>query len=773
MAKPFSEESIEAGRAPALLPWETDPNQHQSQAVGQCQALQALTGARVAHDKLDFDKPLLLADHVAEDQASRERHGFGGIGGGGGHVGEGETNQNAAGGNVDGGGADGGTAVEDEGEQGDWMEKKMREWESDWKDNLCLYEMRLDELREIRMQEEAQQRGLALAAIREKEMDSLDQAESARRAEVEAASGSGVVDVAGKSDASKVERERQREAEMYELWPEVAGVCAKNKHPLDYQVPMERLHALFRDNFWRRLALADDAQFATMLGSIEAKLMEQAPRSVREYIQRVESKLGIFPGLTDEIEGVTTFQTSLPLPLPSVATRRGDLLVPDSFASVPEAVWSCSDGHRLFIRRGNHTWMGAGRGGWSCERPYDLAAVCKEDASLGYRQALNGFVMVPPGPDSLPCMDQWMAEYDDPNVESFCLHVTGERGARLCGRWVLKPNSVGSFSGIEAVYQINETALYEANGDLDELKYLCTIEVRGGPWLMDKCGLRACMAIAVSCARQSLVKIRGCVVGGISHDRKHHSGAGRATMAIDCRDFARVVLQNSTAEMTGWDFMAALRATGKVLVSVIGCKFNRNTHSIGIFDHASVKVSACVMQGNDQGAFIAYERRRPISANPPDELFLSPSLQPDGGPAKRALDGNLRYSTLSLPAGNTGHSTQRTERPSDILAPVGRLRGRGRAQGRCKRSVREGIGLHQYLREETGMDGLQFGTTVRQDPVFGNVTDGWELGLLGWTNGVPPDIIDLVEGICGPDSSSSRIHVEQLPPRSCAHVLFR
>jgi hypothetical protein len=36
---------------------------------------------------------------------------------------------------------------------------------------------------------------------------------------------------------------------------------------------------------------------------------------------------------------------------------------------------------------------------------------------------------------------------------------------------------------------------------------------------------------------------------------------------------------------------------------------------------------------------------------------------------------------------------------------------------------------------------------VRQDPLFGNVTDGWEFGLPGWKNGVPQKVVDKIEAI--------------------------
>ena len=213
--------------------------------------------------------------------------------------------------------------------------------------------------------------------------------------------------------------------------------------------------------------------------------------------------------------------------------------------------------------------------------------------------------MLPPAPTAEPVPDDpILTEYQDPEIESFCLHVTGERGARLCGRWLFQPCSLGSFSGLETVYLTNETALHEMSFedaasaeylDLEALQrpiYDSTLHVRGGPWLFESCGLRACMAVAVLCARRSLVKLRACATGGISHDRIHLSGAGRATMALDCRDFARLIVSNTSVEMTGWDFQPALRSTGKVKVSVERCVFDRNIHSIGVFDFAAIQVRA-------------------------------------------------------------------------------------------------------------------------------------------------------------------------------------
>jgi len=282
---------------------------------------------------------------------------------------------------------------------------------------------------------------------------------------------------------------------------------------------------------------------------------------VKQEVEAFYDKFGVDPQITDAMPGFNSFNTSRPPPLhPPPTAKRGDLVIPDVFSSVPEAVRASSDGHRLFVRAGNHTWLGVARGtprhsasspfgGTSgplktpdslplnADSPYDYWAATRPVAnaeSADYLLALHGAVLVPPL-DAAPVANWVLAEYLDPEIESFCLHVTGERGARLCGRWLLKGNSVGSFSGVESVYLGNETALLEADGAQDELAYRPTIQVRGGPWLFDRCGLRACMAVAMLCARRSLVKIRNSVAGGISHDGAELSGGGRACMALDCR----------------------------------------------------------------------------------------------------------------------------------------------------------------------------------------------------------------------------------------------
>jgi hypothetical protein len=84
--------------------------------------------------------------------------------------------------------------------------------------------------------------GLELAAIRQREWAAEDarEAEEARLRAEAGLGGGGVggdaLDVADREERKKLKREAQSEAEMYAAWPEAAGVCAPDKHPLDYLV---------------------------------------------------------------------------------------------------------------------------------------------------------------------------------------------------------------------------------------------------------------------------------------------------------------------------------------------------------------------------------------------------------------------------------------------------------------------------------------------------------------------------------------------------------
>ena len=113
--------------------------------------------------------------------------------------------------------------------------------------------------------------------------------------------------------------------------------------------------------------------------------------------------------------------------------------------------------------------------------------------------------------------------------------------------------------------------------------------------------------------------------------------------------------------------------------------------------------------------------------------------------------------------------------------------------GRGERGVvREGLGLHPYIvdvsigegdteggraggvartraesrgRSARGAWGRRArgawwgGRSVRQDPLFGNVTDGWELGLPGWKNGVPQDVVDRIEALV-----PGKLELGHIPP---------
>ena len=104
-----------------------------------------------------------------------------------------------------------------------------------------LIAMQREDARQQVLQEEVLRRGQELAALREREWEAQDvlEAEDMRQRAADAGrmgEGVGVLDVADREQRKKRDREARSEAEMYAAWPEAAGVCAPDKHPLDYQV---------------------------------------------------------------------------------------------------------------------------------------------------------------------------------------------------------------------------------------------------------------------------------------------------------------------------------------------------------------------------------------------------------------------------------------------------------------------------------------------------------------------------------------------------------
>jgi hypothetical protein len=479
-----------------------------------------------------------------------------------------------------------------------------------------------------------------------------------------------------------------------------------DRHPLEYQFDVDgareemeglRFADVLRDHDWSK-----------------EKDPEKARRE-RELDEMFLRRWGFIPDPQKDIPGFNTWNTTAPLPLVSRAANpeKEHHIVPDVHKTLPLALSKCQDGDTVFVRRGNHTWLG------EIERDYDVLATREHlwtDDQLGQ---LIGYAVVPPeglSRASLDLIDTHVLDHvfvdDDEagthferdghvrgkgeDLDDFCLHVTGEEGARLCGRWFMRQHTCGSIKGVECIFQVNETEI-ETNAGI------ClgaTLDVHGGPWLFESVAIRSCGGIGIICSRQSLAKCRGCAIGGISHDRRMQAVMGRAMMGMQARDFSRVVVEMSTFEMTGLFFMPAAQFIGKSKASVNSCLIQRSTHAVGVLDRTEVCVSNCTIREMNQGALWCPRLMGPVA----DE------------------DGE---------------------------GVAGKMREHDRMKEYC------GVGQEVYWDDQE----REYVTsrpqeTIRFDPIFGNVTDGWTRGLPGWTNGAPAHVkraVDVsidVDGAC-------------------------
>eukprot|EP00960_Hanusia_phi_P071954 767670-Hanusia_phi.AAC.6 len=203
--------------------------------------------------------------------------------------------------------------------------------------------------------------------------------------------------------------------------------------------------------------------------------------------------------------------------------------------------------------------------------------------------------------------------------------------------------------------------------------------------------------------------MRQCVVGGISHERHLHSGGGRATCGLLARDFAKVVVSNSTIEMTGIVFLPALHAAGLSQVSVDRSVFQRNVHSVGVLDRSQVKLTSCFLQNNFQGAFLATNKEGEVvdeELTEEEETMLNLMLA-----ERRRKDQGMRKFFQQFP-----------------------------------------IHWDKYRKSWTRIPAR---TTRRIDPLLGNLTDGWLYGMPGWTHGVPDSVREEVEMLMDASIASS------------------
>lgn len=433
------------------------------------------------------------------------------------------------------------------------------------------------------------------------------------------------------------------------------GVCAPGRHPLEYQVRAGDACCAADAMSGADLALAAANQVSderlrywsmNWLRQDFDKAMANftVPEEEQKRQEAVEKEWGFCPEPGQVIDGFNSWNTTMPPP-PSPGSLSGQCSGHRMPALTERAVLSRRDQNRG--SRGprtvqHHPSGGARVRGWResvgarGEQPHVAgpgnAQALREDGGplrqdddgdgparsragstpsaagatrcdmsgpdrgpAARQELLFGALAVPSVDSAQPVLDVLGSESKPPGLDSFCLHLAATPPGSIGGRWLLQPWSLGSFTGAECAFQVNMS-----KPELGVQPLLSTIEVRGGPWLLQQCGLRSCGAVAVDCTRRSLVsaasgrcvqhallgtdargrgdqvKLRQCAIGGISHNREEHSAGGRAVMGVFCRDFCRCVMLYCTVEQTGWFYMPAVRCAGvaQVLVTLpaaVGC----------------------------------------------------------------------------------------------------------------------------------------------------------------------------------------------------------
>eukprot|EP00961_Rhodomonas_salina_P035082 472292-Rhodomonas_salina.1 len=173
-------------------------------------------------------------------------------------------------------------------------------------------------------------------------------------------------------------------------------------------------------------------------------------------------------------------------------------------------------------------------------------------------------------------------------------------------------------------------------------------------------------------------------------------------MGVFCRDFCRCVMLYCTVEQTGWFYMPAVRCAGVAQVALQSCELQRNTFAIGILDRPTVQMANCSTKENVQAAFISEEYKGEVN----------------GG--MRALPEDIKMQDKFW---------EFDVSPRHRQYPIPKL---------AKQAV-------IWDREQKKWVLGNPRPTVRVDPLFGNLTDGWAHGQPGWTHGVPSEVTQPVE----------------------------
>jgi hypothetical protein len=203
-------------------------------------------------------------------------------------------------------------------------------------------------------------------------------------------------------------------------------------------------------------------------------------------------------------------------------------------------------------------------------------------------------------------MSPWLKRIDDELAEfplsppPGCeLHLTGlgniSQPSRLDGQWDMPPMCSGSVFGVEMCHR---TLQFDAR----ELLVL-----NSGPWLFDRCHLRASGCQVIRSERQTQLSIRRSFVGGYGLDARRaivFEDNERASNGIVAMDSATGSLKYCRLECTGFLHGSALKVRGKATFELEQCVLANNNLGIHLSAQAQVRAEECVFHSHNNSLFI-------------------------------------------------------------------------------------------------------------------------------------------------------------------------
>jgi hypothetical protein len=172
---------------------------------------------------------------------------------------------------------------------------------------------------------------------------------------------------------------------------------------------------------------------------------------------------------------------------------------------------------------------------------------------------------------------------------TMCIRSDERDNSLLLGHVHLEPSSDGAMLNLQLMREHSD--VQEAR----EQSHPC-LEIRGGPWCLDDCGVRSQGGAAVLCAGDSAVaKLRGCSVGGTA------AGRFRAGEGLSARGRSDVVVSSCTLALC----LAAAIALDDARIRIDTSSFRDVSYALCVDGRGRLAAAGCRAAGVTLGLLLA------------------------------------------------------------------------------------------------------------------------------------------------------------------------